>query len=122
MLAEVSFEERDGIPIARVTGEIDLSNASDLARSLEKATQQLATGLVLDFTSTHYLDSAGVHFVFGVGRQLRDRGQRLVLVVPPGSPVEAVLRVVGIESLAAVAPTVDGALAPLRDVAANAPK
>ena len=62
--------------------------------------QHVSAGLVLDFSNTVYLDSAGLHFVFELGKRLRDRGQRLELVVPPGSPVAFVLQVVGVESMA----------------------
>jgi anti-anti-sigma factor len=121
MLADVAFEEFDGIPVARVRGEIDMSNAGDLSTSLQGAIHQVAAGLVLDFSQTSYLDSAGLQFIFELGKRLRDRGQRLELVVPPGSPVASVLQIVNVETLAAVSQTLDGALARLQEHAADVP-
>jgi anti-sigma B factor antagonist len=122
MLADVAFEERDGISIARVRGEVDMSNAVDLGTTLREAIRHASAGLVLDFTNTGYLDSAGLHFIFDLGKRLRDRGQRLELVVPPGSPVEPMMRIVNIESIAPLSPTLDSALARLQDHAANVPQ
>jgi anti-sigma B factor antagonist len=121
MLADVSFEERSGIPIARVRGEIDMSNAGDLTVTLQRAVRQVAAGLVLDFSGTSYLDSAGLHFIFDLGKRLRDRGQRLELVVPEGSPVGAILDIVNVETLAPVSQTLDDAVAKLKEHAADVP-
>src|SRR3954464_1740600 len=105
MLADVQFEEharrpRAGSPGARMRGEIDMSNVGDLTLTLQNAVVQTAAGLVIDFGETQYLDSAGLHFIFGLAKRLRDRGQRLYLVVPPGSPVAGVLDIVSVESMA----------------------
>jgi anti-anti-sigma factor len=121
MLANVAFEERSGIPVAYVRGEVDLSNAADLGASLQGAVHQVAAGLVLDFSGTSYLDSAGLHFVFDLAKRLRDRGQRLHLVVPAGSPVAALFEIVGVGSLAGLSGTLDGALAKLKEHAADVP-
>ena len=122
MLADVAFEERDGISIARVRGEVDMSNAGELSSTLQGAVDQIAAGLVLDFSGTSYLDSAGLHFVFDLGKRLRDRGQRLELVVPTESPVAGILRLVGVETLAPISQTLDEAVTRLRAHAADTPK
>jgi len=119
MLADVSFEDIDGISIAHVRGEVDRSNAPDLGLTLQEVIQHRSTGLILDFTETSYLDSAGLHFIFNLGKRLRDRGQLLELVVPPGSPVAPVLEVVGVESMAPVAASLDAALEHMREHAAG---
>jgi anti-anti-sigma factor len=121
MLADVSFEERDGISIARVRGEVDMSNAAELSATLQGAVEHVAAGLVLDFSGTSYLDSAGLHFVFDLGKRLRDRGQRLELVVPGDSPVAAILQLVGVDSLAPINESLDEAVTRLREHAADTP-
>jgi anti-anti-sigma regulatory factor len=77
--------------------------------------------LVIDFTQTEYLDSAGLHFIFDLGKRLRDRGQRLYLVVPAGSPVAAVLEIVNVEALAPRCETLEAALERLGEHAADVP-
>ena len=122
MLAEVEFEEFEGSPVARISGEIDMSNIGELGATLQNAVEQAAPGLVVDFSETLYLDSAGLHFVFDLGKRLRDRGQRLFLVVPEGSPVAMVLDIVNVDALAPRCPSLEAAVERLRAHAADVPR
>jgi anti-sigma B factor antagonist len=121
MPADIQFDDLDGIPVATVRGEVDMSNAQELGASLQNAVEHVSAGLVIDFSTTEYLDSAGLHFVFDLGKRLRDRGQRLHLVVPAGSPVGRVLEIVNVESLAPCSRTLDEAVEKLREHAADVP-
>jgi anti-sigma B factor antagonist len=121
MLADVQFEEREGSPVAHIRGEVDMSNAGELGMALQSAVIQSAAGLVIDFSETGYLDSAGLHFIFDLGKRLRDRGQRLYLVVPAESPVSAVLDIVNVDSLAPRCETLELALERLRAHAEDVP-
>jgi anti-sigma B factor antagonist len=121
MLADVHFEEHDGNPVARVRGEIDMSNVAELSLTLQNAVGQAAAGMVIDFSTTDYLDSAGLQFIFDLGKRLRDRGQRLYLVVPPGSAVGGVLDIVNVESLAPRFETLGQAVERLAAHAADVP-
>lgn len=122
MLADVQFEDLDDAPVARIRGEIDMSNVGQLSTTLQNAVAQEAPGLVVDFSDTGYLDSAGLHFIFDLGKRLRDRGQRLYLVVPPEAPVAAVLEIVNVDSLAPRCETLDDAVERLRAHAADVPR
>jgi anti-anti-sigma factor len=121
MLADIQFEEHDANPVARIRGEIDMSNVAEMSLTLQNAVGQAAAGLVIDFTETTYLDSAGLHFIFDLGKRLRDRGQRLYLVVPPPSPVGAVLDIVSVEALAPRCETLEQAVERLSAHAADVP-
>lgn len=121
MLADVQFEEHAGSPIARIRGEIDMSNVGELSLALQSSVVQTAAGLVIDFSQTEYLDSAGLHFIFDLGKRLRDRGQRLYLVVPPNSPVAALLEIVNVDSLAPRSETLEHAIERLAAHAADRP-
>jgi anti-anti-sigma factor len=121
MLADVKFEEHAGSPVARIRGEIDMSNVTELGATLRNSVVQTSAGLVVDFSETEYLDSAGLHFIFELGKRLRDRGQRLYLVVPAGSPVAAVLNIVNVDLMAPRCETLDEAVERLREHAADVP-
>jgi anti-anti-sigma factor len=121
MLADVQFEDHAGSPVARIRGEIDMSNVGDLSLTLQNSVTQSSAGLVIDFTATQYLDSAGLHFIFDLGKRLRDRGQRLYLVVPSPSPVAAVLDIVRVDYLAPRCETLEQALRKLDEHAADVP-
>src|SRR5690348_13009456 len=98
-----------------------MSNVAQLSTTLQNAVTQSAPGLVIDFSQTQYLDSAGLHFIFDLGKRLRDRGQRLYLVVPSVSPVGAVLDIVRVDSLAPRCETLEQALELMRAHAADVP-
>jgi anti-sigma B factor antagonist len=121
VVADVQFDDHDGSPVARIRGEVDMSNVSQLSSALRNAVLQSSPGLVIDFSETQYLDSAGLHFIFELGKRLRDRGQRLFLVVPSVSPVAPVLEIVRVDSLAPRCETLEQALELLRAHAADVP-
>jgi len=110
-LSEVDFEEREGVIVARITGEVDGSNAVELGRALGARLPTSAHGLVLDLSDVDYLDSAGVELIFGLARRLGDRRQRLRLGIPVHSPVRRVLEICDIGTVAPIADTVDDAAA-----------
>ncbi len=111
-LADLHFSSREGHVIAIVVGEIDMSNAQELARALSDQTPNDAQGLVLDLSGIDYLDSAGIHLIYRLRESLRARGQRLAVVVPRESPVFDALRLAGIERHLNLLGTVDAAFDP----------
>jgi anti-anti-sigma factor len=110
MLATLHLETHAEAPVARISGEIDASNAGEFAAQLKDAVPNSAMALVLDLSATEYLDSSGVHLVFDLADALRRRQQQLHLVVPQDSFVGDVLRTVNVSGAAHVAPTLDAAL------------
>ena len=96
-LADIHITTHDGVVVARITGEIDMSNATDLRGAILEATPNEALGLVLDLSSVDYIDSAGIHFLYRLGDSLRSRGQTLRVVIPPSSPASDTLRLAGVK-------------------------
>lgn len=96
-LAELHISRNDGVIIVKVTGDIDMSNATELRNAIIEATPNEALGLVLDFSSLNYIDSAGIHLLYRLGDSLRSRGQTLRVVIPPGSPASDSLRLAGVK-------------------------
>jgi anti-anti-sigma factor len=115
-LSQVEFSGDDVI-VARITGEIDLSNARDVGDTLAGAVPNTALGLVIDLTATEYLDSSGVHLLFELAERLQRRQQRLRVVVPEGGPIRRVLRIVELDAAVPILPTVDEAVAQIRAAA-----
>ncbi len=96
--------------IARLSGEIDMSNAEEMGATVIGATPNESTGVVLDLSAVEYLDSAGIYVIFGMRASLQARGQSLILVIPPESPVHDALRLSGVDRPGETAETVDEAL------------
>ena len=90
-LAELTIEDHDGFQLARIDGEIDLSNASQLLDRLLAAISNQSHSVILDLSATGYLDSAGLRLVFETRRALGARRQQLRVVAPPNTFVADVL-------------------------------
>jgi anti-anti-sigma factor len=113
-LGILSLERLDGVQVARISGEVDASNAGDMKRRLLTEIDNQAQGLVVDLTGTTYLDSAGVHLLFDLANRLRRRQQQLRVVVSAETFVADVLHTVSLEHAAAIDPELDAAVAALR--------
>jgi anti-anti-sigma factor len=108
----------DDVVVARLSGEIDMSNANEVGDELSSAVPNTALGLVLDLTALTYLDSSGVHLVFDLAERLRRRQQQLRVVVPAGAPIRRVLRIVELDDSVPVLASVDEAIQQIRAAAA----
>ena len=69
--ADVRFTASGPVVVAHVSGELDMSNASDLASSMAGAATNDLLGLVLDLSEVEYMDSAGIHMIFTLRESLR---------------------------------------------------
>lgn len=95
-LGDVQFSQHEGILVAELSGEIDLSNARRIGEAIVETTSNQERGLVIDLSALHYLDSAGIHLLFRLWEQLRARGQTLALVIPERSASNDALRLAGV--------------------------
>jgi anti-anti-sigma factor len=110
-LADIQFEYRDRITVARLEGDLDVSNAAEVKTAIVSRVSNEAAGLVLDLSGTGFIDSAGIQALFDLRTQLKNRGQEMRLVVPQGSPIAEVLRIVGIPRSIGVSESAEEALA-----------
>jgi anti-sigma B factor antagonist len=120
MLADVQFDIHGSVLVSTVTGEVDLSNATQICDAVGEATPNTALGVVLDLSRVDYLDSAGIHLIYRLRQNLRARGQTLMLVIPADSPVQDSLRLAGVTQHLSIAPSVDEALVALTSATASA--
>lgn len=110
-LADIQFSDRERVVIARLTGEVDLSNADSIEAAIAEATPNHALALILDIGALDYLDSAGIHLIYKLREKLRARGQRLRLVIPADSPANDALRLAGVSRNVDTAESIDAAMA-----------
>ena len=96
-LEQVSIDLRDDVVLARVSGEVDLSNVVTVKEQILEAIPNTAIALVLDLSGSDYLDSSGVRLIFELYERLSSRGQRLDLVVPDGSFIRRVLMLMEVQ-------------------------
>ncbi len=110
-LADVQFSDHDRVVVARLSGEIDLSNADSIENAIAEATPNHALALILDVSALGYLDSAGIHLVYKLREKLRARGQTMRLVIPPDSPANDALRLAGVSRNVETVETLEAAMA-----------
>lgn len=111
LLADVTEELRGNVLLARVSGEIDASNAHWLDDRLRAALTNQVEGLVIELTGTTYLDSAGIALLFGLAGALRQHQQQLRIVVAEGSPIARMVRLTGLAETVPTHPALEDALA-----------
>jgi len=109
-LEELGFEPRGDVVLARVSGEIDLSNAPSVRERLLDAVPNSASALVLDLSATAYLDSSGVRLIFELAQRLDSRNQRLELVVPDHSVIKRILVLTEVHQVVPMSQSVDAVL------------
>jgi len=95
-LAEVDVRSDARSCHVRIRGDIDLSNARDLAERLEAAVPKVVDQVVLDLSTTRYMDSAGLGMLVRLHAWLHDRRQDVVVVATPGSDVRTLLELSGL--------------------------
>jgi anti-sigma B factor antagonist len=108
--AEIVLDRRDGSVVARISGEVDMSNASYVRDQLLASMPNEAIALVLDISATRYLDSAAIEVLFEVSRRLARRRQQLRLVMPADSPLRRVIQLTEVHTAAPVFHSLEEAL------------
>jgi len=114
-IARIEEESHGDLPIARVHGEVDASNARDIGARLRSMLSNRSETMVVDLSPTTYIDSAGLNLLFALADEMRSRQQRLVVVIAEESPIARMVAVTGLDHVAATYATLDGALSDGRE-------
>ena len=115
MSARVELDHRDSVGVARLSGDVDIVQASALRKQLLSAVRNDDLALVVDLSDARYIDSVGVSLLFELAERLTGRQLRFAVVMPEGGLVERVLTIVNLDSVAEVHRDLSGALAAIRD-------
>jgi anti-anti-sigma factor len=83
-------EEREGVVVLHVSGEIDLSNADELHGRIQRELRESPL-VVVDLGGVAYIDSQGLRILKRLSDQLDGAGSRLEVVAPPDSIARDVL-------------------------------
>lgn len=118
--ADIQFSTRGEAVIARLQGELDLSNAAEVGEALAEGTPNDLLALILDLSSLDYIDSAGIQLIYRLREGLRIRGQELRIVIAPSSMAHDALRLAGVSGHADIVETLDQAFQGLPAQAADA--
>jgi anti-sigma B factor antagonist len=98
-LAELTVESVEGVPVAALSGEVDVSNATELRARISELTAEEGGGLALDLTAVDYLDSSGLGMLLNVASTFADRGKELRLVVEEDSFIASLMETTGVDGI-----------------------
>ena len=88
-----------------------MANAAYVHDELLRAVPNDAIALVIDLAEARYLDSAAIALLFDIAKRLTRRRQDLRLVLPAGSPLERVLALTEVGTVAPIHEDLASALA-----------
>lgn len=108
--AEIDVERDGHTVVARLSGEVDMTNAEYVRDELTAAVPNDVHALVIDLSGAHYLDSAAIELLFELSRRLGRRRQELRLVVPGGSSLTRLLTLTDVGSVAPIHQSLAAAL------------
>ena len=111
----VTIAADDGVVVASLSGEIDLSNAAEITDALLGGVPNEALGLVIDLSEVSYIDSAGVRMLAELDHRLGWRAQALRVVAPEESRSRRVLEIAGLERVLSLDTTVEAAQRSVQD-------
>lgn len=96
MLPSVQVQDQDGIVIATLPPEIDLSNVRDVRAQLFASFQSSTAALIVDLSRSTYLDSKGIHLLMELEQHSQKSQQSLRLVVTSDNPLGRLLDIAGV--------------------------
>lgn len=115
MIDEGQFliEQRDGVPLVEVHGDLDISNADRFESMLERAVAGAARGVIVSLARTTYFDSRGVHALLRFADRLAGNEARLLVVAPTGTSPRRILDIARVQQLVPMFESVEDAIASL---------
>jgi anti-anti-sigma factor len=107
---KVRSEQKDGVFVVLVEGELDMNTAIELERQLEAPLSAPGSSLLLDLSRCEFIDSTGIALIVRAWQALDGRFS----VCGIGDQVKRVLEVTGLEATIPTHRSRDDALARLR--------
>jgi anti-sigma B factor antagonist len=81
--------------VVAIAGEVDVLSAPAFRHEIEAAMALGGAELWIDLTETDFIDSSGLHALADTHMRMRELGQRLTIICPPGN-VRRVMDVSGL--------------------------
>jgi anti-sigma B factor antagonist len=101
------LEDRNGTPIVRVRGEIDMTSAADFRSAIANTIERTKGRIVVALDECTYFDSTAVGILVGTQKKIPGR---LVVVVPEHGVVRKIIDISGLGRIVTVAHSIDEAV------------
>src|SRR5690348_7611924 len=105
---DITVRNEDGVVIAAITGEIDISTVARLRERLYELADNGGT-LIVDLNRVEFIDSTGLGALVGTARRIAEHGGSLYAVCAQPQP-RRLLWATGVDKRIPLAATVAGAL------------
>jgi anti-anti-sigma factor len=96
--ADVAFDD-DGVPVIRLSGEIDMSNVDALRRTIEPVVARAPDRVVFDLSTLSFMDSSGIALLLQVSAKSKS-----VRVRGPSPLVQRMIEATGLTDILQVEP------------------
>lgn len=114
-LATVEVHQQGDVSVARLRGEIDTSNVSEIGDALGAAAiDDQGRGMIVDLSAVAYLNSATVKLLFDLAEQIHRRHQQMRLVMTETAPMRKLLLLLKFDLAVPLDTTIEDALAQIR--------
>ena len=105
---EVRQSSCDQVVVVSVSGTLDMLTTPQLVEAIDAAASEMSTGLVVDLSDVEFLASAGMNALVAAHRKLTPALR--FGVVADGPATSRPLKLIGIDQLIDLYPTIDAAL------------
>jgi anti-anti-sigma factor len=112
----VQLLDQDGVVVARLPAEIDLSNARLVLEELYAALSNSSRGLVVDLSGVTYIDSRGIQLLLELAERLTTARLPLRFIVPDPSLIKRLLVLTHVDTIISLDTTVEAAVAQIRGI------
>lgn len=110
---DISEEERDGVAVTSVKGEIDVATAPQLRERLQRQASAGAATIIVDLLNVTFLDSTALGVLVGALKRSREAGGELRLVIEQPRILK-VFEITGLTDVFPIYPSVSDALLGIR--------
>ncbi|HEY7668902.1 MAG TPA: STAS domain-containing protein [Actinomycetota bacterium] len=84
------------VSTVRLSGELDISGADEIERTIQEVEQTATGSLVIDLRRLEFMDSTGLRLILSADARARERGSELIVVRGPET-VHRVFRIAALE-------------------------
>jgi anti-sigma B factor antagonist len=106
---EIDVQEYKRVAIVEISGRIDSASSAELEASLQSLIDKGKRNLVLDMAKVEFLSSSGLRVIVNAYKACKEIGQ--LCVAQPSERAASSLSIAGIDSLFAIHPTREAAIA-----------
>ena len=110
---KVMVKDENGVTVVMVSGEVDAVTCGGLQEKLDKLLDSGRSCIVLDFHEVTYISSAGLRVILGAAQRLYGKGKLAISRTP--DTVRSVLEMVGLANIMALCPSIEEALAVVKE-------